>query len=109
MSRTEYRDFVIEYDPPPIGWRSMDWQWAHVDYDGAPVDSESNNGSDNRCGCSESLEAAKQAIDEWYTEEEADAKAEMEHAIKMTDDPLYRDWWNKRQKELDIAEYGIDE
>jgi hypothetical protein len=105
----QYRDFIIECDPPPIPMRSMDWRWWHTDYDGAPIHSESDDGSDNRCGCSESLEAAKQAIDEWYTEEEADAKAEMEHAIKMTDDPLYRDWWNKRQKELDIAEYGIDE
>lgn len=105
----QYRDFIIKHDPPPIGWRTMDWQWEHVDYDGAPVDSESNNGGDKRCGCSESLEAAKADIDEWYEEQESAEKAEMEHNEKMTHDPYYRDWWNKRQKQLDIDRYGIDE
>lgn len=40
---------------------------------------------------------------------EFDEKAEMEHNIRMTDDPLYRDWYRKRQKEKEIEEFGIDE
>jgi hypothetical protein len=104
-----YRDFEIECVHPPIPIRSLDWQWRHTDYDGAPIDSLSNNCPDKRCGCSESLEDAKAAIDQWYEEQESDERARMEHEIKMTDDPLYRQWWNRRQKELDIAEHGIDE
>jgi len=49
-----YRNFRIEYDPPPIPDRNHDWRWAHEDYDGP---------GDRRCGTSKSLEAAKQDID----------------------------------------------
>jgi len=59
MSRTLYRNFWIEYDPPPIPDRNHDWRWAHEDYDGP---------GDRRCGTSASLEAARAEIDEWYLE-----------------------------------------
>lgn len=32
-----------------------------------------------------------------------------QHEIQMTDDPHYRDWYRKQQKQKEIDEYGIDE
>lgn len=55
MPPIEYRDFVIVFDPPPIGTRVADWQWSHKDYDGP---------EDNRLGHSPTLEKAKADIDE---------------------------------------------
>ena len=35
---SEYRDYVIEHNPPPIPVRSHDWQFWHRDYDGPEDD-----------------------------------------------------------------------
>ena len=51
----EYRDYIIEHDPPPIPDRRHDWNFAHKDYDGP---------GDPRIGTAASLEAAKSEIDE---------------------------------------------
>ena len=50
-----YRDFHIEYDPPPIGTRQFDYAFSHGDYDGP---------GDSRCGTAASFEQAKEFIDE---------------------------------------------
>lgn len=63
-NRVLYRNFIITYEPPPIPVRSMDWQWAHEDYDGAP------DSYDGRFGYSISLREAKADIDNWYEEQE---------------------------------------
>ncbi len=60
---TEYKNYFIEYDPPPIPIRSCDWQFAHKDYDGAPEDSFGPP-MDKRCGTAGSLELAKASIDD---------------------------------------------
>jgi hypothetical protein len=105
----QYRDFEIECVNPPVPTRSLDWQWRHTDYDGAPIDSLSDNGTDRRCGCSESLEDAKAAIDEWYAEEKADRDAREQHEEWMDRNLVYRQAVNKRQKELEIQKHGINE
>lgn len=56
-----YRDFKIEYDPPPIPIRSCDWQYWHTEYDGP---------GDHRIGHAPTCEAAKAEIDRWYEEQE---------------------------------------
>ena len=28
-----YRNYIIQYDPPPIPLRQFDWDFAHEDYD----------------------------------------------------------------------------
>ena len=33
----------------------------------------------------------------------------IQHEIKMTDDPHYRDWYRKQQKAKDRDDHGIDE
>lgn len=33
----------------------------------------------------------------------------IQHEIQMTDDPHYRDWYRKQQRQKEIDEYGIDE
>lgn len=33
----------------------------------------------------------------------------VQHEIKMTDDPIYREWYRKEQKRIEIEEQGIDE
>jgi hypothetical protein len=33
----------------------------------------------------------------------------IQHEIKMTDDPIYREWYRKEQKRIEIEEQGIDE
>lgn len=58
MQTIEYRDYRIDFDPPPIPDRSSDWHFAHRDYDGAP------DSNDHRRGDAPSLEDAKRAIDE---------------------------------------------
>jgi len=40
---------------------------------------------------------------------ECDERGRIQHEIQMTDDPIYRDWYNKIQKQREIDEYGIDE
>lgn len=58
MSMTErYRDWFISYDPPPMPFRTCDWQFWHKDYDGP---------GDNRYGSAPSLDAARAEIDERY-------------------------------------------
>lgn len=60
MNATVYRGFQIRYDPKPIPAScGVDWDWWHPDYAGP---------GDSRCGNAKSLEAAQQAIDEWYAE-----------------------------------------
>lgn len=52
-----YRDFITTYDPPPIGTRRCDWQYAHKDYDGT------DDGGDRRIGFAASEEQCKRDID----------------------------------------------
>lgn len=58
-----YRDFEIYYNPPPIPIRGVDYQFAHVDYDGP---------EDRRIGMARNIDAAKAAIDEMIEEADAD-------------------------------------
>lgn len=57
-----YRDFIITYDPPPIGTRRCDWQYAHKDYDGT------EDGEDRRIGFAASEYDCRTLIDNWYIE-----------------------------------------
>lgn len=50
-----YKNYRIDFNPPPIPSRACDWQFVHVDYDGPP---------DPRRGTAASLEDCKQRIDE---------------------------------------------
>lgn len=52
-----YGEYTITYHPPPIPNRSMDYQWCHDSYDGAP------DAGDDRCGTAGSLEQAMSDID----------------------------------------------
>lgn len=72
--KTEYRDYVIEYDPPPIGIRSCDWQFSADGYDGSP------DSGDIRCGTGPTLEDCKRQIDE--IENELDASDAAISAIR---------------------------
>lgn len=56
-----YRDFNIEYNPPPIPIRVADWQYSHVGYDGP---------EDNRCGFGPTVESVKRDIDNYYMEKD---------------------------------------
>jgi hypothetical protein len=58
-TRFQYRGYVIEYDPPPVPFRDMDWRWQHDDYDGP---------GDDRIGFSPSLAEARQEIDDLENE-----------------------------------------
>ena len=51
---TQYRNYTISYNPPPIPIRTMDWEFSHKDYDGP---------EDNRCGHAGSLDEAMAEID----------------------------------------------
>jgi hypothetical protein len=59
-----YRDFVISYQAPPIPVRDCDYIYHHKDYDGP---------EDNRIGTAASVEACKEAIDEWHADQEEEA------------------------------------
>jgi len=61
-----YRGYRIVKDPPPIPVRDFDWQFAHVDFDGAP------DSGDNRCGEAVSLSAAIAEIEAIIADEEYD-------------------------------------
>ena len=56
-----YRNYRIQYDPPPIPIRSCDYQFVHVDYDGP---------GDHRHGAASSLEMAKAEIDSMHCDVE---------------------------------------
>ncbi len=60
----EYRGWQIQFDPPPIPIRSMDWHFVHLNYDGP---------EDSRCGHAESFQACKDAIDEREDEDHPNA------------------------------------
>jgi hypothetical protein len=68
MPKLRYRNWWIDYDPPPVPSRNCDWHFWHDDYDGAPTYGDEGP-ADNRCGSAPSLEAAKAEIDLWYDEE----------------------------------------
>ena len=36
-------------------------------------------------------------------------QARIQHEIKMTDDPIYRDWYRQEQRRKEIEENGINE
>lgn len=55
--KTEYRDYIIEYNPPPIPVFTHDWAFCHKDFDGAP------DSGDYRCGTGEDIEDCKHQID----------------------------------------------
>ena len=52
---TRYRNYTIQYDPPPIPTRAHDYCYVHDEYGGP---------GDRRCGTTESAEACRRAIDE---------------------------------------------
>lgn len=56
--RRRYREYWITYNPKPVSARWLDWDWAHVDYDGAP------DSRDIRCGSESSEAACMLAIDD---------------------------------------------
>lgn len=60
---TQYRGYSIDYDPPPIGSRSCDWQFSADGYDGAP------DSKDIRCGTAPSEQDAMDQIDEIIEED----------------------------------------
>ena len=60
---SQYRGFEIIYDPPPIPYRNLDWQFAHIEYDGP---------EDHRCGAGESEAECREFIDEIISEGEYD-------------------------------------
>ncbi|BAK66849.1 hypothetical protein SLG_21740 [Sphingobium sp. SYK-6] len=62
MSAIRYGDWHIQYDPPPIPVRTMDWHYWHDDFDGA------DDACDNRYGSVASLEAAMDEIDDYEAE-----------------------------------------
>ena len=59
-------EYVIEYRPPPIPVRSSDWQFSHIDFDGAP------DSGDRRCGTGESFEQCVEFINELELELESE-------------------------------------
>ena len=63
---TEYRDYIITYDPKPIpAYMGVDYDFAHKDYDGP---------EDKRCGNGGSIEDCKALIDEQIDEADAPSK-----------------------------------
>ena len=59
-----YRGYSIWFDPKPIPHRDFDFDFAHVDYDGAP------DGGDKRSGHGASVSDCQDQIDEIIYEEE---------------------------------------
>lgn len=51
------------------------------------------------------FDSAMEAVAELKMEEQA----RIQHEIRMTDDPIYRDWYKKEQKRKEIEEHGINE
>jgi hypothetical protein len=59
ITKTVYRQYEITLDPKPVPSHiAGDYSFVHMDYDGAP---DSNDG---RCGTAQTVEEAKQLIDE---------------------------------------------
>lgn len=54
MNVCMYKECRIYFDPPPVGTRELDWQWAHKDFDGP---------EDFRSGFGPSIQACKDQID----------------------------------------------
>ena len=59
MSKTKYRNWVIEHNPKPIPNHRHDWDVTHEEYDGP---------EDGRHFTAESLDDAKNQVDEYYNE-----------------------------------------
>lgn len=59
---SEYRDFIITFDPPPIPIRTMDWHAVHKDYDGTP------DGFDLRLFIGPTEADCKEQVDDWHAE-----------------------------------------
>lgn len=55
---TQYGDWLISYNPPPIPVRNCDWQFCHKDFDGA------EDAGDMRYGHAGSKLAAMDEIDD---------------------------------------------
>ena len=64
---TEYKNYFIQYDPPPIPIRTCDWQFFAKDFDGGPWE-VGGPPMDPRSGETSSLEKAKERIDELIEE-----------------------------------------
>ena len=45
----KWGEYRLEFDPKPIPSRAHDWNWTHIDYDGAP------DSNDIRCGTGASV------------------------------------------------------
>ena len=58
MPQFIYKQFTISFDPKPIPDRRFDWDFQHVDYDGAP------DSGDFRCGSAKSVAACQDLIDD---------------------------------------------
>lgn len=58
-------NWTIEKNPKPIPTTAHDWDFVHVDYDGAPSGDENEPyATDNRCGTAPSYDdAVKQIIE----------------------------------------------
>ena len=55
MAKTEYKGYLITFDPKPIPFRGCDFDYAHVDFDGP---------GDRRCGNAGSVQDCMDLIDE---------------------------------------------
>ncbi len=53
-----YKGYIIQYDPPPIGDRRLDYSFYHKDYDGA------EDSGDPRCGLGASAEDCVNQIED---------------------------------------------
>ena len=64
ITKTVYRQYEITLDPKPVPSHiAGDYSFAHMDYDGAP------DSNDCRCGTAQTIEEAKQLIDELEEEQ----------------------------------------
>ena len=69
-----YRDYKIEPCTEPVMSDHYDWQFCHVDYDGAP------DAMDNRCGYEDSVALCMVEIDE---KEEALEAEELHEELRL--------------------------
>jgi hypothetical protein len=71
--KVPYRGWWIQYDPPPIPVRGMDWQYHHDDFDASWEGEEDGYVGNGLCGHAASLAEAMAEIDERLAADEADA------------------------------------
>ncbi len=64
MGDIKYGPWTIHFDPPPIPIRTMDWHFAHEDFDASWEGEEDGYVSNGLSGSAESVEACKREIAE---------------------------------------------